>query len=51
METQKNVARNLLRKCKQIDAIIKEKQKQLEILSQYKQSLIYEVVTGKKEIE
>ena len=51
METQKNVARNLLRKCKEIDATIEEKQKQLEILSQYKQSLIYEVVTGKKEIE
>lgn len=38
-------------KCAEIDATIEDKQKQLEILGKYKKSLIYEVVTGKKEIE
>ena len=33
-----------------IEVSIEEKQKQLEILAQYKQSLIYEYVTGKKAV-
>lgn len=37
-------------KCAEIDTIVKEKQKQLEVLAQYKQSLIYEYVTGKKAV-
>lgn len=37
-------------KCAEIDDVIEEKQQQLEILQQYKKSLIYEYVTGKKEI-
>lgn len=37
-------------KCSEIDSIIKEKQQQLETLTEYKKSLIYEYVTGKKEV-
>ena len=37
-------------KCAEIDAIISYKQEQLTILSDYKKSLIYEYVTGKKEV-
>ena len=49
MEQQKII--NLLdSKCSEIDATIADKQKQLEILSDYKKSLIYEYVTGKKEV-
>lgn len=34
----------------EVDSIIDEKRKQLEILDEYKKSLIYEYVTGKKEV-
>ena len=37
-------------KCADIDAIISGKQKQLDVLKEYKKSLIYEYVTGKKEV-
>lgn len=37
-------------KCAQIDTVISEKQKQLSTLDAYKKSLIYEYVTGKKEV-
>ena len=37
-------------KCAEIDEIIGEKNKQLDILAEYKKSLIYEYVTGKKEV-
>lgn len=37
-------------KCADIDAAIAGKQEQLEILKEYKKSLIYEYVTGKKEV-
>lgn len=37
-------------KCRDVDEIIKQKQSQLETLAQYKQSLIYEYVTGKKAV-
>ncbi|MDD6134398.1 MAG: restriction endonuclease subunit S [Selenomonadaceae bacterium] len=36
--------------CAKIDATIIEKQKQLDTLTEYKKSLIYEYVTGKKEV-
>ena len=38
------------RKCFQIDSIISSKKQQLESLDDYKKSLIYEYVTGKKEV-
>lgn len=37
-------------KCTEIEKTISEKQQQLETLEEYKKSLIYEYVTGKKEI-
>lgn len=37
-------------KCSQIDAVIADKQAQLETLAAYKKSLIYEYVTGKKSV-
>ena len=37
-------------KCTEIDSIIETKQKQLETLAEYRKSLIYEYVTGKKEV-
>ena len=37
-------------KCAEIDFCIGEKKKQLDLLNEYKKSLIYEYVTGKKEV-
>lgn len=37
-------------KCDDIDTAIAGKQKQLDVLKEYKKSLIYEYVTGKKEV-
>lgn len=48
---QKKIADFLDKKCSQIDSIIASKQQQLESLDNYKKSLIYEYVTGKKEVE
>lgn len=47
---QERISNFLDAKCAEIDATIVEKQKQLEVLAQYKQSLIYEYVTGKKAV-
>lgn len=47
---QKSIAELLDKKCTKIDSIIADKKKQLETLEQYKKSLIYEYVTGKKEV-
>lgn len=50
LEEQQKIADYLDAKCDEIDSIVANKQKQSEILSDYKKSLIYEVVTGKKEV-
>lgn len=47
---QKAIAEYLDKKCAEIDAVISEKQAQMETLESYKKSLIYEYVTGKKEV-
>lgn len=47
---QEEIANYLDEKCAEIDSIIEDKKKQLEILENYKKSLIYEYVTGKKEV-
>lgn len=47
---QKQIADYLDKKCSEIDSLISEKKKQLEKLASYKQSMIYEYVTGKKEV-
>lgn len=49
-EEQKVIASFLDSKCSEIDSIIADKQKQLETLAEYRKSLIYEYVTGKKEV-
>ncbi len=47
---QKAIADYLDEKCSAIDATIADKQRQLETLDEYKKSLIFEYVTGKKEV-
>lgn len=37
-------------KCSEIDTLIADKKRQLDILADYKKSIIYEYVTGKKEV-
>lgn len=48
---QNKIANYLNKKIKLIDESIAIKQKQLETLEEYKKSLIYEYVTGKKEVK
>ena len=50
LDEQKEIADYLDKKCHEIDIIIKQKKEQLELLDDYKKSLIYEYVTGKKEV-
>lgn len=47
---QQAIADYLDDKCTKIDAVIADKQAQLETLAAYKKSLIYEYVTGKKSV-
>ena len=50
LDEQKRIADFLDGKCAQIDEITKATRQEIETLKQYKQSLIYEYVTGKKEV-
>ena len=50
MQEQKQIAAYLEGKCDQVDRLISIKQSKIEKLEQYKHSLIYEYVTGKKEV-
>lgn len=50
LSEQKAIADYLDEKCSEIDATVADKQKQLETLDEYKKSLIFEYVTGKKEV-
>jgi type I restriction enzyme S subunit len=47
VEEQKAIAEYLDAKCTEIDGLIKVKQEKIETLKQYRQSLIFEAVTGK----
>lgn len=47
---QQEIVDYLDEKCSKIEALISIKQKKIEKLEQYKKSLIYEYVTGKKEV-
>lgn len=49
-DEQKQIVASLKRKCSQIDQLISLKESKIEKLQQYKRSLIYEFVTGKKEV-
>ncbi|MCG4585735.1 restriction endonuclease subunit S, partial [Anaerosalibacter bizertensis] len=51
LQEQKAIASYLDQKCCQIDKIINSKQQLLIEMEKYKKSLIYEVVTGKREVE
>ena len=50
LDEQQQIADFLDTKCSEIDAIIADKKRQRGILTEYKKSLIYEYVTGKKEV-
>lgn len=50
VEEQHKIADFLDQKCSEIDQTISEKQQQLDTLAEYKKSMIYEYVTGKKEV-
>lgn len=47
---QKEIADYLDKKCAEIESIITDKKIQIETIEKYKKSLIYEYVTGKKEV-
>lgn len=48
---QAEIAEHLDRKCAKIESSISKRQELIDSLSAYKKSLIYEVVTGKREID
>ena len=50
LEEQQEIATYLDTKCTEIDRIIEKKEQLIEELGSYKKSLIYEYVTGKKEV-
>lgn len=50
IEEQQKIADFLDKKCKEIDDCIDSKKEQIETLENYKKSVIYEYVTGKKEV-
>lgn len=50
LEEQKRIADMLDEKCGEIDAIIADKERLIADLETYKKSLIFEVVTGKREV-
>ena len=50
LDEQKQISEYLDEQVRKIDEILKSKNNQLEILAEYKKSLIYEYVTGKKEV-
>ena len=47
---QQQIASFLDTKCAEIDALVTIKQQKIEELKGYKKSIIYEYVTGKKEV-
>lgn len=47
---QQQIANYLDTKCSEIDSLIAIKQQKIEELNDYKKSVIYEYVTGKKEV-
>ena len=51
VEEQKLIVSFLDAKCAELDSIIEKKERLIEELGSYKKSLIYECVTGKKEVQ
>ena len=50
IEEQKEITLYIQQKCSEIDSLIALKQAKIEELKEYKKSVIYEYVTGKKEV-
>lgn len=50
IEEQREIVSYLKRKCEEIDELIAKKERYLSEIENYKKSLIYEYVTGKKEV-
>lgn len=50
IKKQKQIADYLDKKCACLDSLVSSKQNKIEELKEYKKSLIYEYVTGKKEV-
>lgn len=50
LKEQKHISEMIDKKCAEIDKLIAIKQQKIETLTEYKKSLIYEYVTGKKEV-
>ena len=50
IEEQKEITQFIQQKCSEIDSLIALKQAKIEELKEYKKSVIYEYVTGKKEV-
>ena len=50
LDEQKEIAAYLDKKCTEIDTLITKKEQFLTELESYKKSMIYEYVTGKKEV-
>lgn len=50
LDEQERIAEYLSKKCGEIDALIAKKEAFIEEMENYKKSLIYEYVTGKKEV-
>lgn len=51
LSEQQEIANFLDKKCSEIDSLIELKQQKIEELKDYKKSIIYEYVTGKKQVE
>lgn len=51
IEEQNAIVKYLKEKCDEIDLAIAEKKQQIETIEEYKKSLIFEYVTGKKEVQ
>lgn len=50
VDEQEQIANYLESKCKMIESMIEKKLADIDKLTEYKKSLIYEVITGKKEV-
>lgn len=50
IEEQQAIADYLDEKCNEVDSLIAVKQSKIDSLKEYKKSIIYEFITGKKEI-
>ena len=51
LKEQESIADYLDEKCADIDSLIQTKQSKIDSLKEYKKSIIYEYVTGKREVE